>query len=94
MHMITDALLGPSFPDQGWVPAPRYLMRRARILEMARDLPAGRLLETGPGAGTLLIEFASDGYRCEALELSDEARGLARDLIAVSGQDVDRKSVV
>lgn len=86
--MINDALFGPSFPDQGWVPAPRYLMRRARILDMARDLPPGRLLETGPGAGTLLIEFASNGYRCEALESSEKARDFARGLIAASGQDV------
>lgn len=88
MATITDSLLGPSFPDQGWVPAPRYLMRRARILEMARDMPPGRLLETGPGAGTLLIEFSEKGFRCEALELSDEARGLAQKLVAASRQDV------
>ncbi len=86
--MISDALLGPAFPQHGWVPAPRYLMRRARILDMTRGLRPGHLLETGPGAGTLLIEFAGNGYRCEALELSDEARGLARELIATSGQDV------
>jgi SAM-dependent methyltransferase len=86
--MINDALFGPAFPDQGWVPAPRYLMRRARILDMARDLAPGRLLETGPGAATLLIEFAARGFRCEALELSEGAREFARDLIATSGQDV------
>ena len=86
--MISDALLGPSFPEQGWVPAPRYLMRRARIVDMTRGLHAGHLLETGPGAGTLLIEFASNGFQCEALEQSEEARELARELIAVSGQDV------
>lgn len=86
--MIADALLGPAFPELGWVPAPRYLMRRARIIELSRDLPPGRLLEAGPGAGTLLVEFAQRGFRCEALELSDEARGMAGELIAASGQQV------
>jgi SAM-dependent methyltransferase len=82
--MIADPLLGPAFPDAGWVPAPRYLMRRARILELARGLVPGRLLEIGPGAATLLMEFAQRGFRCEALELSAEARRMAGDLIAQS----------
>ena len=86
--MHSDPLLGPSFPEQGWVPAPRYLMRRARVLELTRDLPAGRLIEAGPGAGTLLIEFAGKGFRCEGLELSEGARGLARRLIEASGEDI------
>lgn len=86
--MTADALLGPAFPELGWVPAPRYLMRRARIIELSRDLPPGRLLEAGPGAGTLLVEFAQRGFRCEALELSDEARAMAGELIAASGQQV------
>jgi SAM-dependent methyltransferase len=83
--MTVEALLGPSFPKEGWVPAPRYLMRRARILELMKDRPAGRLLEIGPGAGTLLIEFSRRGFQCEALESSDEARKLADKLIAASG---------
>lgn len=86
--MITDALMGPAFPDSGWVPAPRYLMRRARILELSDDLPPGRLLEIGPGAATLLMEFARRGFRCDALELSEEARALAARLIPASGQAI------
>ncbi len=86
--MTSDALLGPSFPDHGWVPAPRYLLRRARIMELACDLVPGRLLETGPGAGTLLGEFAARGFECEALEVSDEARALAQDLTWRAGQQV------
>jgi len=79
-----ETLLGPAFPEHGWVPAPRYLMRRARILDMARGLAPGRLLEVGPGAGTLLMEFAARGFQCEALELSAEARALASRLVALS----------
>lgn len=86
--MIQDTLLGPAFPEHGWVPAPRYLMRRARILQMMQGLPPGSLLEVGPGAGTLLAEFAAGGFACEALELSNEARELASRVIASTGQPV------
>lgn len=81
MTATSPAWMGPAFPEHGWVPAPRYLMRRARILELACDLPPGRLLEVGPGAATLLMEFASRGFVCEGLELSEEARALATRLI-------------
>ena len=83
--MNSPTWMGPAYPTEGWVPAPRYLMRRARILRMARDMPRGRLLEVGPGAATLLTEFQALGFRCEGLELSDEAREMATRLIALSG---------
>lgn len=86
--MMQDTVLGPAFPELGWVPAPRYLMRRARILELAAGLPPGALLEVGPGAATLLVEFAIRGFHCEALELSAAARELASGVIAASGQAV------
>ncbi len=79
--MTARTLLGPVFPDLGWVPAPRYLMRRARILSLMQGAPAGKILEVGPGAATLLIEFAQDGFDCTALESSDEARALAAQLV-------------
>lgn len=83
--MIHDTLLGPAFPEHGWVPAPRYLMRRARVLQLMRGLPPGAVLEVGPGAGTLLAEFAARGFTCQALELSREARELAANVAAGSG---------
>jgi SAM-dependent methyltransferase len=79
-----SALLGPAFPDQGWVPAPRYLMRRARILDMLRDVSPGRVLEVGPGAATLLMELAAKGFRCEGLEPSQEAHALASRLVQLA----------
>lgn len=86
--MTEDPLFGPAFPERGWVPAPRYLLRRARIQALTKGLPPGRVLETGPGAGTLLIEFARCGFTCEALETSEQARALAEDLIGRSGAKV------
>lgn len=87
--MSTDSWMGPSFPEQGWVPAPRYLMRRSRILSMTSGLKPGKILEIGPGAATLLMEFASRGFQCEALESSDEARELAAALIRNTNQSIE-----
>lgn len=86
--MTFDALLGPAFPELGWVPAPRYLMRRARIHALARDLSPGRLLEVGPGAGTLLMEYTDRGFRCEGLEPSMEAREVAERLLLASHRQI------
>lgn len=86
--MIEDGFLGPAAPDLGWVPAPRYLMRRARIFRQLDLLEPGRLLEVGPGAGMLLVETARRGFQCKALESSKEARALAEVVIARSGQNI------
>lgn len=76
INISRDRLFGPATPDLGWVPAPRYLLRRRRILEQLRDLPATELLEIGPGAGALLQELAAMGFSCHALETSLPARRL------------------
>lgn len=86
--MINDALLGPVATELGWVPAPRYLMRRARIQQLMRDIPPGRLLEVGPGAGAMLLEHSARGFQCEALELSTEARELAQSMLANSATPI------
>lgn len=78
--MHVDRQFGPAAPEHGWVPAPRYLMRRSRILALTNDLPPGDLLEVGCGAGMLLQEFARRGFRCTALESSPAALALARAL--------------
>ena len=80
-----DPFLGPAAPDLGWVPAPRYLMRRARLRPLLAALSPGTLLEIGPGAGALLIEAGRRGFQCEALESSREAREIAAAMIADHG---------
>ena len=86
--MIEDSFLGPAAPDLGWVPAPRYLMRRARILRQLSTIPTGRLLEVGPGAGMILVEAARKGFQCTGLELSSEARAMASAVISQSGESI------
>jgi SAM-dependent methyltransferase len=65
-------------PEHGWFPAPRYLLRRARVLELVGRLPVGRLLEVGCGAGALLDDLAGTGWECDALETSGPALEVAR----------------
>lgn len=74
--LVHDPLLGPAAPDLGWVPAPRYLLRRRRILRQLRGATPGEVLEIGSGAGMLLQELAALGHRGHALETSAEARAL------------------
>lgn len=86
--MMIDPVLGPAIPELGWVPAPRYLMRRARIQHLMSKIPSGRLIEIGSGAAALLVELAQNGFQCEALELSAEARTLSQSVIDKFAQDI------
>lgn len=69
---------GPAYLDDGWAPAPRYLMRRSRILHHLRRLGPGRALEIGSASGALLSELAEDGFDCTGLETSAQALALAQ----------------
>lgn len=81
-------LLGPAVPEYGWVPAPRYLLRRRRILRQLRDVTPCSVMEIGCGAGMLLQELSARGFSCQALESSPQARDLIRKTCAKTGQDI------
>lgn len=89
INFLQNNPLGPAAPDLGWVPAPRYLMRRARILSQLRGLPPSELVEVGPGAGMLMQELSARGFSCHALETSPPARQLIRDLSARYGHRIN-----
>lgn len=76
---------GPAYLEAGWAPAPRYLLRRARILHHMQKMAPGRVLEIGSASGALLSELAERGYRCTGLETSSGALSLARQVNAGSG---------
>lgn len=86
--MITDAAFGPAAPEHGWVPAPRYLLRRALILRELRTIQPCDTLEIGPGAGMLLHELDERGFRCRALEMSQAAREVADALAHEARRDI------
>ena len=77
-----DRDFGRAAVGLGWVPAPRYLLRRDLVVRRARELPRGNVLEMGCGAGSLLADLHALGYRCTALETSAEARRLAGRMLA------------
>ena len=76
MTIHIDPTLGPY--TSGWVPAPRYLLRRARILSLLKQFKPGRVLEFGCGAGALISELSPLGYKCIAIEESENAIFLAK----------------
>ena len=80
--VVTDPEFGRAAPSLGWVPAPRYLLRRDVVLRRAAALPRGETLEIGCGAGSLLADLHGLGFRCHAVETSAEARALATRMLA------------
>lgn len=63
-----------------WVPAPRYLLRRNRILANLQGLSPGSVIEVGCGAGALLHDLCQKGFSCRGLEQSEEAVAVARQI--------------
>jgi SAM-dependent methyltransferase len=80
--------LGPSWPELGWVPAPRYLLRRRRVLARLNALDRDRLLEIGCGAGALLHELAAMGFDGEGLDASAQAVEVAARIAATAVRPV------
>jgi|SRR6185312_1530082 SAM-dependent methyltransferase len=82
-------LLGPAAPEEGWVPAPRYLLRRQRILAQLKGMAPCDVIEIGCGAGMLLQELAARDFHCKALESSPEARELIARLNGETGHAIE-----
>lgn len=77
-----DRDFGPAAVALGWVPAPRFLLRRDVVLGRLRALAPGRVLEIGAGAATLVAELDGLGFACTAVESSAAAQQLARRFLA------------
>lgn len=73
--------LGRAAPRLGWVPAPRYLLRRDLVLQTMRGLPPGRVLEVGCGAGALIEDLCRFGFQCDAIETSPQALRVAQEIL-------------
>ena len=71
-------LYGAVAEEVGWVPAPGYVLRRARVMNALQNRPRGSLLEIGCGSGALLHDLVHMGFRCEAIETASSARRVAR----------------
>ena len=75
--MAFHPILGVSAPERGRAPAPRYLLRRDRILDLIDGLPRGHLLEVGCGAGALLADFCLWGSDARRWKFPDARRLLS-----------------
>lgn len=82
-----DPELGVSLRGQ-WVPAPRYLLRRDRILANLEGKAPDRVVEVGCGAGALLHDLARRGFRCTGLEQSAAAVQVARAIHEGTGTEI------
>lgn len=71
---------GPVLIDDGWAPAPRYLLRRKLVLEILERATPTNILEIGCGTGALLYELSEAGWTCTALEQSEHALAIAKKL--------------
>lgn len=71
---VLKSPFGPYLPQNIWVPAPRYALRRACILEAMEGCAPGEIVEIGCGAGALLAEFAERGFTVTGVEMSGEGR--------------------
>lgn len=80
-----DRQYGAILEDR-WVPAPRYILRRDRILAQLASQPCGKVLEVGCGAGALLREMADQGHQCTGFEAAESAAAIARQMAGTSSQ--------
>jgi len=84
MKTSYSELTGIIATEIGWTPPVRYLLRRARILDLIEKEPKGSLLEVGCGAGALLCDFTRLGFSAQGLETSTDAREMGNALAALS----------
>jgi SAM-dependent methyltransferase len=67
-------------PSLNWIPAPRYVLRRDRVLSLLEGSPPCRALDIGCGPGALISELAARGYDAHGVDRSAKARELGRHL--------------
>lgn len=80
---MTNTIIDPDFGvslKRQWVPAPRYLLRRDRILANLAGKQPGVLVEVGCGAAALLHDLSRRGFTCRGLEQSAAAVEVAREI--------------
>ncbi len=68
---------GPALPRHNWVPAPRYLLRRARVMQHLANTPPCRVVDIGCGPAALLAELAAKGFDATGVDRALPALELA-----------------
>ena len=73
-----DPVLGIFAPEIPWIPTIAHIIRRAAIFDAIQDLPVGRVLEIGCGAGAFLYDLGAKGYYGKGVDTSEPALKVAR----------------
>ncbi len=68
---------GPAAPALNWVPAPRYLMRRDRVMRQLSATAPCRVLDIGCGPAALLSELSARGFDAYGVDRAEQALALA-----------------
>jgi len=83
--MTTDTVVhhprfGPAMPALDWIPAPRYVLRRDRVLHLLKNFKPGKVLDIGCGPGALICELGALGYEAFGVDRSAKAREIGHHL--------------
>jgi SAM-dependent methyltransferase len=78
--VIQHPYFGPAMPALNWVPAPRYVLRRDRVLRHLKRMKPGRVLDIGCGPGALISELGALGFEAFGVDRSARAQALGRHL--------------
>lgn len=76
-----------------WYPTPSYLLKRKLILDFLSSIRVDSFLEVGCGAGDLLEELGSRGYRGVGIDISPDALEAARRRVSSLSVAVEQKRV-
>lgn len=71
---------GPALPRDNWVPAPRYLLRRDRVMRHLANVAPCRVVDIGCGPAALLSELAAKGFDATGVDRALPALDLASKL--------------
>jgi len=66
-----------------YVNAPRYLLRKYCVLKLIKDLPTGKILDIGCGAGDLCETMFRRGFDVKGIDFSDEAIELCKQRVPI-----------
>jgi SAM-dependent methyltransferase len=78
--VIQHRYFGPAMPSLNWVPAPRYVLRRDRVLRHLKAMKPCRVLDIGCGPGALISELGALGFEAFGVDRSAKALELGRQL--------------
>jgi SAM-dependent methyltransferase len=78
--VIQHPYFGPAMPALNWIPAPRYVLRRDRVLDLLKDVHPCRVLDIGCGPGALISELSARGFEACGVDGSAKALEIGKQL--------------